>query len=418
MTDPEKRIKQLGRGAGFNLVRIAQASALHVERARYLEWIAAGRHGEMRWITPERAERACDPEALLEDARSVVSVGLSYWPGRISRGLPAMGRIAKYAVGVDYHEVMGARLRSFAEEVASEFGSGQRWFVDTGPPMDKAWAARSGLGWYGKNTNIITEEFGSFVLLGELLSTLKLKPDAPLQQDCGACRLCQLACPTGALGPDYTLDSRKCISYLTIELRGPIPLEFRPLIGDWVFGCDICQDVCPPAVAPYLADAPARRAWAQDTRALLGRIELGAPGVGWGELPAPETPNPLHPGELRPSVDLIWLLRLSHDQYLHAFRGTAIKRAKDWMLRRNAAVALGNVGDAASLEPLGQALRDDEHPVVRGHAAWALGRLARRRIGALETGAHLAGAIAVETHHAVRAEILRASEDITLAGRR
>jgi epoxyqueuosine reductase len=243
--------------------------------------------------------------------------------------------------------------------------------------MDKALAARSGLGWYGKNTNILTERFGSFVLLGEILTTLELEPDEPLRRDCGACRLCVVACPTGALGPDYSIDSRKCISYLTIEHRGPIPRELRSLMGAWVFGCDICQDVCPPTIEPYIADDRDRDAWTSSVKRFVAR-DAGEVGSGFGRLEPSSADDPLSSRSARRDVDLYWLLCLTQNQYVEAFRGSAMKRAKAWMLRRNAAVALGNTGDADAIDPLAQAMASDQEPIVRGHAAWALGHLGLR----------------------------------------
>jgi epoxyqueuosine reductase len=412
VTGLERHVKELGRDAGFDLVRIGRATDMHLERTRYLEWIEAGRQGEMRWITPERAALSADPNRVLKGARSVISVGLSYWAGHPSPR-PHAGKIAKYAWGRDYHAVMGDQLREFTIALARTLHGDHRWYVDTGPQMDKALAARSGLGWVGKNTNIITEEFGSYVLLGEVITTLDLAPDPALKRDCGSCRLCQVACPTGALGPDYSIDSRKCISYLTIEFRGSIPREFRPLIGAWVFGCDICQDVCPPAVAPFLHSAFERRAWAQETRMTVSR--KASPGwVRWGLSPAPADvrANLLHAGGLRTSVDLVWLLQLTHEQYLEAFRSTALRRAKAWMLRRNAAIALGNVGDEISVEALSESVRTDVHPIVRGHAAWALGVLGTR-FECPGTCEMLAGALATETDRHVRTEIEEALDDLT-----
>jgi epoxyqueuosine reductase len=243
--------------------------------------------------------------------------------------------------------------------------------------MDKALAARAGLGWYGKNTNILTKELGSFVLLGEIITTLEIEPDAPLDSSCGACRLCLKACPTQALGPEYTIDSRKCISYLTIEHRGPIPLEYRDQIGDWVFGCDICQDVCPPTMRPYVTDMSDYRAWASRVRRALQPTEEWSQ-EGGTQQPLRIEGHPLYGNGVRSSLDLIWLLRLSHAEYVNAFRGSAIKRAKAWMLRRNACVALGNVGTAEAIPAVADALRTDEIALVRGHAAWALGKLGRR----------------------------------------
>lgn len=372
-----RRVKQLGREVGFDLVRIASASDMHVERARYLAWIEAGRHAGMSWITAERAQRATSPTNVFPEARAVISVGLGYWGGHRPRSSGMDGKIARYAWGLDYHTVMGNQLERFSAALHQEFGEHHRWYVDTGPTMDKAFAAQSGLGFYGKNTNVLSEELGSFVLLGEILTSLELTPDEPLGKDCGSCRLCVRACPTGALGPEYTIDSRRCISYLTIEHRGPIPRELRGAMDRWVFGCDICQDVCPPTMEKYLHSAGERRAWAREVRA---QLSTGwAQGAELGDLATdPSAVNPLFVQNVRPHVDLIWLLSLTHDEYLDAFRGTAIRRAKVWMLRRNAAVALGNVGDQHCLPALLAALRTDEHPVVRGHAAWALGQIGAR----------------------------------------
>jgi epoxyqueuosine reductase len=239
--------------------------------------------------------------------------------------------------------------------------------------MDKALAARSGLGWYGKNTNILTEEYGSYVLLGEIITTLEIPPDAPVHRDCGSCRLCVVACPTGALGPDYSIDSRRCISYLTIEHRGPIAVELRPLMGAWVFGCDICQDVCPPSNEPYLRSEEEKARWRAGLRAVVRDGTVAKP-----QHPAGEGTGTLVDSAGRQSVDLIQLLRLTHGEYLDLFRGTSIRRAKVWMLRRNAAIALGNTGGEEAIGPLEAAMRTDEHEVVRGHAAWALGRIACR----------------------------------------
>ena len=376
------QVKRLGRAAGFDLVRVGNADDLNLERDRFLAWIAAGRQGEMRWITPEHARRSSSPRSGMPGARSIISVGLAYWGGLRPRDRPLQGRIARYAWGEDYHAVLGERLERFAGSLRDATSAEHRWYVDTGPAMDKMLAARSGLGWQGKNTNVLTEQFGSFVLLGEILTTLRLEPDPPLDRDCGSCRLCVVACPTGALGPDYSIDSRRCISYLTIEHRGPIPVALRPAIGSWVFGCDICQDVCPPSVQPFLRSQDERRAWTAEVRSEVkqGMVRT-APSSDSEIAPDPHTlkrTSPLYESGIRPSVDLIWLLSLSHASYLTAFRGTAIRRAKVWMLRRNAAVALGNVGDTSCLKPLARSLADDEHPVVRGHAAWALGRIGVR----------------------------------------
>lgn len=385
MTDAD-RVKQLGREAGFDLCRVTSASPLHQEKVRYLAWLADGRHGSMQWMNRERADRSSQPSAILPTARSVICVGMAHWAGHRNSSPGQSGKVARYAWGDDYHSVIGERLERFASSLRAEFGAEYRWYVDTGPMMDKALAARSGLGWYGKNTNILTEQFGSFILLGEVITSLQLPVDQPARRDCGACRLCIVACPTGALGPDYSIDANKCISYLTIEHRAAIPAELRVAVGNWVFGCDVCQDVCPPTMAPYLKSDEERRAWACEVRQSIAAHPASTHQADIGQMSAATEETNSHPlfgRGVRQTLDLVWLLHLTHEEYLQAFRGTAIKRAKVWMLRRNAAVALGNVGDERCIDDLATALHEDEYPVVRGHAAWALGQIGvRTRAGA------------------------------------
>lgn len=397
-----RRVKEIGRECGFDLVRITTAAQLASERDRYIDWVGAGRQAEMQWITVERAERSADPRAVVPDARSVICLAMSYATESRGELAEGHGRIARYAWGRDYHQALGERLSDMVERLQQQFGGAHRWYVDTGPLMDKALAARAGIGWYGKNTNILAEDFGSFVLLGEIVTNLALEPDTPLRRNCGSCRLCVVACPTGALGPDYSIDAGKCISYLTIEHRGPIPLGLRPHIGDWVFGCDICQDVCPPTMAPLLPDPEARREWLSQVRRTLSGST--APSVRRSSTPRISPDHPLFSGGTRESVNLVWLLQLSHDEYLNAFRGTTVRRAKVWMLRRNAAVALGNVGGTDAVPALLQSLVQDDHPLVRGHAAWALGRLAFR-LGRTDLYRLLRERLASESDPAVRAEI-------------
>jgi epoxyqueuosine reductase len=418
------KVKALGRQAGFDLVRIVDASVMHLERARYLEWIEQGRQAGMAWMTRERAVRSSNPSAIVPEARSVISVGLAYGGGPRPADSPRSGRVARYAWGRDYHAVLGERFEGFSAALRREWGGEQKWYVDTGPVMDKAVAARSGLGWYGKNTNILTERFGSYVLLGEVITTLQLEPDLPLKRTCGSCRLCLLACPTGALGLDpqdpsagYTIDSARCISYLTIEHRGPIPRELRPLMGNWVFGCDICQDVCPPTARRYLRSPEDHHRWAAEVRAAIGRAS--DPGRIWQEKDTNvlevSPHHPLFGSGTRPQLDLLDLLWMTHETYVETFRGTAVKRAKVWMLRRNAAVALGNVGDAGCRPALIEAMRSDQHPIARGHAAWALGRLAtRHNLPSIQDD--LGAASRVEGDAGVREEISLALRDIAAAG--
>lgn len=408
-------VKQLAKEVGFAATGIARATALEEERGRYLAWLSEGRQGDMSWMTPERAERSADPSRVLSGARSVISVGVPYWSGPRSTH-PDTGLVARYAWGADYHGVLGEMLSSLAGRLDEGCGGEHRWYVDTGPAMDKALAARSGIGWYGKNTNILTPRFGSFVVLGEILTTLDLDPDAPSTGTCGSCRLCLEACPTGALGPEYSIDSRKCISYLTIEHRGPIPLELRSAMGAWVFGCDICQDVCPPTMQSVLGKNE-RGPWARAVRQIVQEGRVGRAGStthAFGQA-EPAGKSPLAKQPPNASLDLLWLLSLSHDEYLEAFRGTAIRRAKVWMLRRNAAIALGNVGGELHVPALVAALRQDSHPIVRGHSAWALGRLAARE-GLTGVARELHCALETESEAVVVDEIHAAVATLETAG--
>lgn len=413
------RVRELGRISGFDVVRIGPASEMHAEKLRYIEWVRSGRQAGMQWMTEERAARSAAPNHALPAAQSVVSVGLSYWSGRRQPVGINRGKIARYAWGRDYHAVLGEKLEYFASALTAEFGAEARWYVDTGPMMDKALAARSGLGWYGKNTNILTEQFGSWVLLGELLTDLILERDAPLQRTCGSCRMCRVACPTGALDTDYQIDGGKCISYLTIEHRGSIPRDLRPKMGDWVFGCDICQDVCPPTMQPFLKTAEERREWLDQIKAhVQKRAQDCVQPKDVGEPTGTFRNHNFTRDGAKMDVDLLELLEITHDEYLAAFRGTSIRRAKLWMLRRNAAVALGNVGDCSAAPRLARSMQHDEHPVVRSHSAWALGRLARR-LDMPELRLSLASAYGSEQDFDVREEIgdaLRECEPVPTGG--
>lgn len=274
-------------------------------------------------------------------------------------------RVARYARGQDYHEVMGERLRVLEARVREAFPACEtRCYVDTGPVLERELAARAGLGAVGKNTMLLHPEGGSWFLLGELFLSLDLAPDQPLADLCGSCTLCLDACPTGALPEPYRLDSNRCISYWTIEHRGPLPPAARRMVGGWVFGCDVCQEVCPWNAAP------------------AGAVH-------------PEMELPQERGELT----LERLLRLPREEYVERFRGSPMKRAKLAGLQRNAAVAMGNRLESRHVGPLAAALREGE-PLVRVHAAWALGR-----IGGTEAWRFLEEALAEEEDGGVRAEI-------------
>jgi len=359
------RIKEYAYTLGFDLARITTAGALPEAERVIKERIAQGLMDGLPWFTAERAETSCQPDALLPGAQSIIALGLFYLTEQPAAadaddGAPR-GRISRYAWGIDYHEVIKPKLQEFAawlrEYARSEAGeeTETRLFVDTGRMVDRAVAQRAGLGWYGKNTNILTKKWGSWIFLAEIVTNLALQTDEPIKANCGNCEICLHACPTGALPAPYTLDNRRCISYLTIELRGSIPLELRPLMGNLVFGCDICQAVCPVNIIAEkrlgLRDNPGSRPiQVRPRQEFLPQAEIGG---------APE---------------LIPLLSLTEEQFRERFRHSPIKRAKRRGLLRNVCVALGNSGDQRSVPALIAALHDAE-PLVRGHAAWALGQL-------------------------------------------
>lgn len=330
---------------GFDLVRFTTAAPFPETQKVLEERIEAGLLSGLSWFTAERASIAGDPRNLMPTAQTIVSLGISYLSDEAimpsEPGVPR-GRVARYAWGLDYHEVFKEKLWGLHAFVQERLGRPveARALVDTARIVDRAVAQRAGLGWYGKNTNLLNCRFGSWVLLGELLLDVALPPDEQVRTSCGSCTRCLPSCPTGALIAPGVLDNNLCISYLTIELRGIIPRHLRPLIGDWVFGCDLCQDACPVN----------RKAEATN------HAEF-APQQGIG-------PNP----------SLIDLLDISEEDFKARFRHSPVKRTKWAGIRRNAAVALGNVGDPAAVPALVRALQS-EPALVRGHAAWALGRV-------------------------------------------
>ena len=247
------RSRSQARACGFDLAGVTSADDFAADRDAALERIREGRMDGLPWYTESRVMRGTSPTELLPGARSIICLGLSYlgddWPEGPSTGSgqKGMGRVARYAWVRDYHRVMKRRMREFVRSVERELGAeiAARWYVDDGPMLDRAAANRAGIGWFGKNTNILNPAFGSWVFLGQVITDLELEPDAPLKKSCGSCVRCIEDCPTGAIVAPYVVDNARCISYLTIENRGAIPRELRPLMQDWVFGCDICQDVCP-----------------------------------------------------------------------------------------------------------------------------------------------------------------------------
>jgi epoxyqueuosine reductase len=391
-------IKEYGYALGFDSVRITSADALPEAERVIRERIEQGYMEGLPWFTKERASVSCHPDALLPDARSIITLAMCYlteqpeeMPAATSenaeRPLPR-GRISRYAWGDDYHDIIKPKLQQYAawlrEYARDEMGDSleTRLFVDTGRMVDRAVAERAGLGWYGKNTNILTKGWGSWIFLAEIVTNLPLETDAPLKTNCGSCELCLHACPTQALPNPYTLDSTRCISFLTIELRGSIPIELRPLMGNLIFGCDICQEVCPVnhVAERRLGLRPTQQA-AQHSARFTPRPEFQ---------PRPETGS---------SPELIPLLSLTEEEFRQRFRRSPIKRAKRGGLLRNVCVALGNSGDRRAVPALINALHDDE-ALVRGHAAWALGRL-----GGDAAATALQAALSTENDPQVRKEI-------------
>jgi epoxyqueuosine reductase len=345
----DQRIKQWAAEAGFELCGVAPADPMP-EALFYSEWISRGYHGRMGYLEGRRGEMRADPRSLLSSARSVISVGQVYnAEHRYSTEADdaETGWVARYAWGKDYHDTMTERLHGLARRLREELGEEFEYkvCVDTSPILERAYAQRAGLGWIAKNTCVINEQVGSWFLLGEILVSLQLESDEPAAFRCGTCTRCIDACPTDAFvpieaeeGPSYALDSRRCISYTTIELKGPIAEESREEIGRHLFGCDICQDVCP---------------WNRPVRAAMTEAEE------------------YQPANAEPSLGE--LAAMTQEQFNERFAGTPIERSKYAGFLRNVAVVMGNSGDRQFVEPLKRLVDfDDEN--VREHARWALAK--------------------------------------------
>ena len=368
-------MKALALSLGFDRVGITDAAPFTRDEEAAAQRVRDGLMDGLPWYTEERVHRMNRPELLLEDARSVISMAANYNtgppPGGSGDSEIPRGRVARYAWGRDYHNVIKGRLRRFVRELPGAVGRPvrTRYFVDDGPMNDRAAAERSGVGWFGKNTNILTPTHGSWVFLAQVVTDLDLKPDPPLKKTCGECIRCIPACPTDAIVAPYVIDNRKCISFLTIELRGSIPREMRPMMGDWVFGCDICQEVCPVNRKVILSGEPD----------FDKRHDFDAP-------------------------ELIPLLDLDDVAFRKRFEGSPIRRAKREGLQRNVCVALGNIGDPVAVPALANTLNSDS-PLVRSHAAWALGQ-----IGGEEAQTALERAMKIESDEDVWEEIASALE--------
>jgi epoxyqueuosine reductase len=336
MDSLETRLKAHARAIGFELVGIARATEADTF-AHYTDWLRRGFEGEMAYLSHHSKARQ-HPKSMLPDVRSVVMAGMNYFTPDEPASRPSAGKVARYALGADYHDVLRERLGRLLQWMQQEIpGCEGRAVVDTAPLLERDFARRAGLGWFGKNTMLINKRAGSYFFLGALLLTVDLVPDTVHETShCGTCTACLEACPTQAFPEPGVLDSQKCISYLTIELRGPIPEELREPMGNWIFGCDVCQEVC-----PWNRKAPTTQ----------------EPALAY--LPALER------------LDAEDLLNLSEDEFRKRFRGTALWRTKRRGLLRNAAIVLGNGGDKASLPALQLALGDAD-VMVREAAAWAI----------------------------------------------
>jgi epoxyqueuosine reductase len=326
---------------GFDAVRVAPAEAAPDTRDHLAAFLAEGRHGSMDWME-KNAEKRAAPASLWPEARSVVVVASNYAPEEDPRealGARTTGVISAYAKGDDYHDVMKTKLRRLAEFVATHYGAQVKLFVDTAPVMEKPLAQAAGLGWQGKHTNLVSREFGSWLFLGSLFTTLDLPADAPEEDHCGQCRRCLDVCPTQAFTAPYRIDARRCIAYLTIEHKDHIAREFRAAIGNRVYGCDDCLAVCP-----------------------------------WNKFAQASREARFHAREELRAPPLAELAALDDADFRALFRGSPIKRTGRNRFVRNVLIAIGNSGDV-SLAPQAERLLADESPIVRAMAVWALSRL-------------------------------------------
>ncbi len=343
-------VQRRARELGFDDCRVTSA-APPAAGPHFQRWLAEQRHGEMAYLE-RNAHKRVDPQKVLPGAQSIITLAVAYGGGtppatmaHSATRIPRFeGLVARYARFSDYHRVIGGKLKSLATFVNELGGEGARslWYIDTGPFLERDLAQRAGLGFTGKHANLISRRLGNWIFLSEIITTLALAPDEPEKNRCGSCTRCLTACPTGAITAPFQLDARRCISYLTIELRGPIPLELRPAIGNRIYGCDDCLAVCP------------WNRFAQEAR-MMGvhfRPDLATPG-------------------------LLELLALDDAAFQQLFHGTPILRAKRRGLLRNVCVALGNIADASALPALDHAGRDPD-PLIAEHARWATGQIAKR----------------------------------------
>jgi epoxyqueuosine reductase len=338
---PEDLIRAQAKSLGFDLCRFTDLDDAWPAAARLAEFVDAGRHGEMGWLA-DTAERRRHPRAMWTEARSAIVLGVNYGPDAdplLALADSSRGVISAYAQGDDYHELIKGRLKQLAGWLQPRFGGQLKVFVDTAPLLEKPLAERAGLGWQGKHTNLVSREFGSWLFLGSILTTLELAPDVAEPTHCGSCSACLDVCPTNAFPAPFQLDARRCISYLTIELKGPIPREFRPALGNRIYGCDDCLAVCP-----------------------------------WNKFAARSAEQKLHAREALRSPTLADLSRLDDAAFRALFSKSPVKRIGRDRFLRNVLYAIGNSGDIA-LAAEAERLLDDPAALVRGAAVWALEQL-------------------------------------------
>src|SRR5437588_5995725 len=346
------RLIDFWRGLGFDSCRVAACSPpAHVDE--FGDWLGEGSHGEMEYMARGEEKRR-DPQRILPGAKSIIVLALNYFQRNHNAAgtaatteEKARGRIARYAWGDDYHDVIAAKLDKI-DIFLREFNGEQKCYVDTGPILERDYAAEAGIGWHGKSTMLIDEKLGTWFFLAEILTTLELPADEPTRDRCGTCERCIKACPTGAITAPHKLDARRCISYLTIELKSSIPLDLRPLIGDRIFGCDDCLDAC-----PWNRFAQVSRESAFASR------------------------SPSRTGTSTTAFSLRDYLALTETQFRDLFRNSPIKRIKRRGFLRNVCVALGNVGTSEDLPALRAAELDSE-PLIAEHAAWAIEQILER----------------------------------------
>jgi len=337
---PKDLIKAQARTLGFDDCRVTSAEPpLYVKEFR--DWLEQGNHGEMSYLE-RNAEKRTDPQRVLPGARSIILLAASYARNESSPGDAAVGVVARYARSADYHDTLAGPLKELSAFVNSLGDPGTRslWYVDTGPLLERDLGQRAGLGFAGKHTNLINRKLGNWFFISEIVTTLPLVPDSPEKNRCGTCTRCISACPTGAITGPFQLDARRCISYLTIELKGSIPVELRPALGNRIYGCDDCLEACP------------WNRFAQASSLLAARKDLQAP-------------------------DLVELLQLDDLGFKRRFAGTPILRTKRRGLLRNVCVALGNVAGAEALPALERAAGDAE-PLIAEHARWAIEKIEQR----------------------------------------